>query len=58
MYELAVCASGVTGLRMSTDNYLREDFKKINGKENDIVKKKKSNFECIIKSDILLREGG
>ena len=43
---------------------IREDFKKKNGKENDIVQKggrcqeKKSNFECIIKSDILLGEGG
>ena len=42
---------------------IREDFKKKNGKENDIVQKggevseKKSNFECIIKSDILLGKG-
>ena len=42
---------------------LREDLKE-NSKKNDIVQKgggglrKKSSFECINKSDILLGEGG
>ena len=44
-------------------NHLREDFKKKRQRKWHCAKRggggrKKSNFECIIKSDILLREGG